>query len=490
MVSSSGASTDSGQFAPVLTSIRLDRLPMFAMSVRELEQKALNLEPESNNPMDCFILTPPLVGSFHILFRIKFRDGAQWVLKVPATGHRDRFDESDAKALTSEALTMRLIKRETTIPIPEVYSFNASSHNDLGCPFILMEYIEAVPLYEIWFDKTSSEAVMEQRRARLLQDLATAIVQLNRFACRQGGRLLFDGEGHPTSVGPMRKLDVSSMLDRQRIGDLDESFVFCEFGPFVDSKAYLLCMLDRRPPPPDQFGRGIYKLLRLFIDWFPSADYAPEPEFVLSHPDFDIQNILVSPEGELQGIIDWDGVGTVPRCIGNERYPSWLTRDWDPAKYDYERAGADAECLENSPEELARYRAMYLQFMEQCLTKDVGSEGYFSESTLHSILSHGSAKITRGSIVIENLHIAADDPVCTVEIVNKIFDEVAGLVRGFHQTPSQGDPRVKYGDENSDSSSGEFKDDFYLYEVACAVADEDLDQRRMRWLKNGFKALC
>ncbi len=501
MAASSKASTDSGHdegikaFAPIIASIHLDRLPLFATSVRELAKKPVKLSRESDDSMDCVILSPPLVGSFHILFQIRFGDGARWVLKVPARGHRDLFDEFDAEALTSEALTMRLIKRETTLPIPEVYSFDASTHNDLGCPFILMEYIEAVPLYEFWFEETSSKAVMEQRRARILQDLAAAVVQLNQFAYRQGGRLLFDDEGSPTSVGPMRKLEVLSMLDRQRTGDLDVSFIFCELGPFTDSKAFLLCMLNRRLPPPDQFGLGIYKLLRLFIDWFPYADYALEPEFVLSHPDLNIQNILVSPEGELRGIVDWDGVGTVPRCVGNERYPSWLTRDWDPARYGYGhgRAGADAGCLENSPEELARYRAMYLQIMEQCLTMDDGRKGYFAESTPNSILSYGAVQITGRSIVIENLQIAADDPVCTVEIVNKIFDEVAGLVHELHPTPSQGDPQVDSGDGmsiNSDSSSGEFKDDFHLYEVACAFANGELDQRRMRWLENGFKALC
>ncbi|MCJ1347382.1 hypothetical protein MMC31_005607 [Peltigera leucophlebia] len=123
----------------------------------KIEQKPVKLETESNNSKDCFILSPPILGSFHILFRIKFGDGAQWALKVPSTGHPDRFDASDAKALTSEALTMRLIKREITLPIPEVYSFNASTHNDLGCPFILMEYIKAVPLHEIWFEETARE---------------------------------------------------------------------------------------------------------------------------------------------------------------------------------------------------------------------------------------------------------------------------------------------------------------------------------------------
>lgn len=71
---------------------------------------------------------------------------------------------------------MRLIKRETTVPIPEVYSFNTSTHNNLGCPFILMEYIEAVPLHEIWFEESSSTAVIEPRQAQILQDLAAAVV--------------------------------------------------------------------------------------------------------------------------------------------------------------------------------------------------------------------------------------------------------------------------------------------------------------------------
>lgn len=134
-----------------------------------------------------------------------------------------------------------------------------------------------------------------------------------------------------------------------------------------------------------------------------SADYAQEPGFVLSHPDLDLQNILVFREGELRGVIDWDEVGTLPRFVGNERYLSWLTLDWDPAKYGHglERAGADAGYFENLPEELARYQAMYLQFMEQCLTKDGGSKGYFSQCTINSMLSHGSANITRRSIVVE-----------------------------------------------------------------------------------------
>lgn len=50
---------------------------------------------------------------------------------------------------------MRLTKRKITVPIPDVQPINAPS------PFVLMEFIEAVPLYEIWLEKTTSKAVME-----------------------------------------------------------------------------------------------------------------------------------------------------------------------------------------------------------------------------------------------------------------------------------------------------------------------------------------
>ena len=60
------------------------------------------------------------------------------------------------------------------------------------------------------------------------------------------------------------------------------------------------------------------QLLRLFIDWIPVEDYcADEDQFVLAHPDLNFKNILVSDEGAVLGIIDWDGAGTIPACIAH-----------------------------------------------------------------------------------------------------------------------------------------------------------------------------
>lgn len=146
--------------------------------------------------MNCSIVYPPLFGSYHIVFVLNFADGLRWALKLPATGHRDRFDETAARALTSEALTMRLLKRETTVLVPEVYSFDASFDNHINCPFILMEFMAGIPLYDCWFDKEASNVSAKRRRTRILQDLAAVMVQLNKFTYARGGGLIFDKDGH------------------------------------------------------------------------------------------------------------------------------------------------------------------------------------------------------------------------------------------------------------------------------------------------------
>ncbi|KAJ7151129.1 hypothetical protein C8R46DRAFT_1123364 [Mycena filopes] len=79
------------------------------------------------------------------------------------------------------------------------------------------------------------------------------------------------------------------------------------------------------------------QLLRTFTGMLldPALDGAP---FFLSHPDLNYQNILVDEEGNVTGLIDWDDTCVVPRQCAFARYPSWITRDWDPLMYAYREA--------------------------------------------------------------------------------------------------------------------------------------------------------
>ena len=150
--------------------------------------------------------------------------------------------------------------------------------------------------------------------------------------------------------------------------------------------------------------------------------------FVLAHPDFDSQNVLVSEDGTLIALIDWDNVQTVPRCIGYTRYPAWITRDWDPAKYGY---GLPNTRPENSPEELEYYRSQYANKMRTLLL----------ESIDFSTKSH----------LFEALWIAVSNPFCKDAIVEKFF---------LHLFP-----------ENIQE-----EEELYFYETAIALAEHTLDQ--------------
>ena len=57
----------------------------------------------------------------------------------------------------------------------------------------------------------------------------------------------------------------------------------------------------------------------------------------------------------MAGLIDWDLVHTIPEYLGYAKYPSWITRDWDPLMHGWPKM-VDSE---DSPEALERYREHY-----------------------------------------------------------------------------------------------------------------------------------
>ncbi|TVY14805.1 Altered inheritance of mitochondria protein 9 [Lachnellula arida] len=481
----SSEEADLSMFAAVLSSMHLERLPDFASEIRSRNRHPQDkILPGKNG---CSVVSPPLYGSYHILFTIKFNDGEKWLLKVPATGHATRHDRICASSLMSEAMTMRLLRDKTTILIPEVYSFDSSLSNALNCPYILMEYIVAIPLHELWFDNQCPKDLLEARRARALEEIAVAMVQMGALTYGEGGSLVFaEGERDPT-IGPMRRMDMQAMLDRLKTDDSDETAIYCEVEPSKDPKAYFQSLADWSRSPADDYGKGLHHLLRHFIDWMPCSTHYVEPDFVLSHPDFDIQNVLVTPEGNLRALIDWDGVATVPRCVGNERYPAWLTRDWDPAKYFYNPEQGE-DIRENSPEELENYRAMYRGFIGKAIIA-TRADKWTGDKEFNAF-----ATITQNSLVIGSLEIAITDPVSMPDILRKVFNQLKCHVPSQplsdkeegDEAKSKEESIKKTDDEGGDESSDE--DDFFLYDIAIALAAGELDDCRLAIIKSGFQA--
>ena len=428
-MSNSEESDDLYRFKQVLKAIDFERLPEFAVSVRmgDVHSNMLDMSLSTYAPnalLTCKVITPPHTGSYNILYQLEFNDGVRWMFKVPITGYRARFDELAAQALLSEAQTMRLLKRKTTIPVPEVHFYNISFDNVVKCPFIMMDCLEGRPLHELWFQPWSSEEAVELFRERVLQQLAKALVQLSAFTYDKAGSLLFDKAGNVTDIGPARVNDLAAeyhRLSRQDDSDDDESPLYYAKGPVKDPKSFLGSILERGPHQARKYHQGMHKLLKLFIDWMSYDHSSGGTSFVLTHPDLDYQNVLVSDDGTLQGIIDWDGVATVPRCFG--QYPLWLMADWDPWSYNWDFKTSelrdDFGSPEHSPQKLAYYRTMYGRFMEKCRLEMDSSTGTVSNAALDFVNPR--------SLIFRTLSVAIEDPMSTGQNVGFIFDEIERL---------------------------------------------------------------
>ena len=462
---------DINRFGKILRTMNLDNIPNFASNVRQQGHRSTGNNPTQGLPgpcsVSCEVIYPPLCGSFHMVFPIVFADGVKWMLKISANG--DHFDSIAAAALDSEARTMQMLRRETSIPVPAVYAFDASSDNALLTPFILMEKLDGIPLWQLWFDSEVPKARLEHFRVKVLQSLAGAMVQLNKFTLDTGGSLTFDSGGTPVGLGGAKVMDGVAIFNKARESEVhqqncdedngntpkkdhseaaifnttnapgrsqaeaektDDGDVICERGPFSCPKDYFLSNLDRPDPAfrADAHERGTDISLRLFIEWAFAGSRDHDRRFVLTHPDLDAQNVLVAEDGTLTGLIDWDGVAAVPRQVGCAQYPLWLMRDWVPLRYEYDtekgQTCEDAGYEESSPAELASYRALYAQSMEVEIEKMTGGS---DKTTTFGTLPKHEAELTRQSLIMRNLDLSAGDPFAAFRTVNHIIDQIEEL---------------------------------------------------------------
>ncbi|QDS70743.1 hypothetical protein FKW77_003361 [Venturia effusa] len=110
--------------------------------------------------------------------------------------------------------------------------------------------------------------------------------------------------------------------------------------------------------------------------------------FVLVPPDFDWQNVLVDDDGNVTGLLDWDGVCTVPRFRGFASMPLWLQQDYSP-EWHWEGTRG------NSDHDLARYRRAYANFMAEAMNNE-GDCKYTAKSPILDVLVAACHKENEG----------------------------------------------------------------------------------------------
>ncbi|KAF8211586.1 kinase-like domain-containing protein [Mycena galopus ATCC 62051] len=334
----------------------------------------------------CTVTPVPKLGTFNAVWFIDFADGDQWVLRTPIA----EWSPALEKRMRSDIVGIQLIQSRTNIPIPRIHDFSAVPENPFGRPYMLMDRVKGTQLAKLWFDPVWAT---EERRKTVFRSLVSFMSQLQLFEFPTIGSLDFDPSTDSYVMVPLLP-----SCDDIRNGNTIAR------GPYNTVHAYLLDEIARQTTSaPSTDHKVSLSLLRLFAGALPDHDL-DGPPFVLSIPDFNYQNVFVNDNGEVTGLIDWDGIMVGPRQGGYAKYPSWITRDWDPLMYGYPED--ESSLQEDSPSTLQMFRDEYLAVFQQ--------------------VDPTSARYTRNSHVYEALEIAISAPYCRGHILDRLSQYVFG----------------------------------------------------------------
>jgi len=75
----------------------------------------------------CDISQVPACGSFNWTILVSFIDGVEWVLRSPRNDGAIESDETNLLLLASEAATLKYIRANSTIPVPDVFAYRQAS---------------------------------------------------------------------------------------------------------------------------------------------------------------------------------------------------------------------------------------------------------------------------------------------------------------------------------------------------------------------------
>lgn len=260
-----------------------------------------------------------------------------------------------------------------------------------------MDFVPGTNLSKVWND---SSWITDLKRKRIFEQIAGWMTELSALEFDQIGRLDSDGVSGMHRIAPFP--DLSALIRGVQGSEVPE--VAVPAGPFDTAHSFSSFLLSNRQRTSDS---PMLAVIRLFLSALPDSSL-DGPPFILSHPDFDSQNVLVDDDGVITGIIDWDDVYIGPRQGAAAAYPSWLTVDWDPLYYGWSKdASPEINTRYDSPVALANYRKAYLD-------------------AIHCASAGKLTHITRNSHVWTTLLIAICNEMATSGIVDHLSKFVFG----------------------------------------------------------------
>ncbi|KAE8352423.1 kinase-like domain-containing protein [Aspergillus coremiiformis] len=291
----------------------------------------------------------PASGSFNWAIFLSFKDGVRWVFRSP---HPRTFMpiEMGEKLLASEAATLRYLRAHSDIPVPDVYHYCASAHNEIGIPFILMSEAPGRPLSKFWRPTGSPQPSLETpSKAKILSQLGSITWKLTQVRFDKIGSLFEEDEsfsikeclsrGHMLHERCFLKIPrgpfaseadfydslISAFSKHAEILQLSHH---CFVAPVPSQNDYpssvqyesavdlwsdfvtIGCKIDSSVNRLDYIIAG--DALRDIIHKFPAIN---PKTFPLCHPDLSVNNIYVDDNYNITCIIDWAFTSSIPESM-------------------------------------------------------------------------------------------------------------------------------------------------------------------------------
>ncbi|OAA35580.1 Protein kinase-like domain protein [Beauveria brongniartii RCEF 3172] len=195
----------------------------------------------------CNVAAAPKTGSMNWAIFVSFDDGLEWVFRSPRSGpHAIVSDESAQKMLLSEVATLKFLRNNTSVPVPEVYSFSGSYDNHVGVPYILMSKAAGRPLSDYDWANILRQTpgypqlrpllpLPDETREIVMKQLGALMRQLSTLRFEKIGSLFEDDSGNYV-VGEC----LSPTLTWQERDSLDG----IERGPFRHESQYLESLIS------------------------------------------------------------------------------------------------------------------------------------------------------------------------------------------------------------------------------------------------------
>ena len=351
-------------------SIDLDKLAEIAARVRNNGEKCTPLP------------TLTRIGGSNIIVFLAFEDeeNTRWTARFPVRGMITFDNDLLSDVIESMVATMRYVAERTCIPVPNVHYWNSTSDNELGRPFVLMDTAKGVSLYDLEQVGINMDESI-QKLSGFIDEWAMYVAELASLPFPQIGSLFRNPDGS-CRVG---KLCTAANLHYLHFLQKSDKFR----GPFRSVADFLIKTSELKiqgrkanteinPYSYDDFLQD--KLIETLIPYYLEPDVVNGP-FVLSHVDFDLQNILVDQKNgfKITGVVDWDLAAIVP-LQSHLRVPDLLICDqWTSSR-------RETKAIAGWQLELAkRYRPLYKQclrrhllakFFNQYLLDVLDEDGY------------------------------------------------------------------------------------------------------------------